>query len=492
MKTPMLSKSRYISGQQCNKLLWFKAIRKPPPEEMDEGAKDRLKAGDHVGDLAKELFPGGTEIEYLPDNPEKMVEDTNLAIEKRAPIYEATFVIDNNMIRADLMNPTKDGWDMYEVKSSSKLKPYHIEDASFQWYVLSQIEGLKMNNAYVITINSQYIKDGDIDQDKLFTKNNITKEVNDHLAIVPNEINNMQDIIEHDTEPRTPIGNHCRMPHACQYKKLCWEDIKDNSVLNLYRMRAKQKFDLFDNGCKTFDKIPEGTELSDIQQKQITSYLNNKPFIHKNGVREFIETIKYPISYFDFETYQDAVPRFDNQRPYMQMPFQFSLHIQNKPLGELEHFEWIGDHKYDPRKEIAEKMLEWIPLTGTIIAYNQAFEINCSKELPSYNIELSDQLLALNERFTDLIIPFRQGSYYHPKFKGSFSIKKVLPALCPNDSSLNYDSLNITNGGEASLAYKKFNELLDEEIETFRDDLFAYCKLDTLAMVKILDHLKQI
>ena len=488
----MLSKSRYISGQQCHKLLWFKAIRKPPPEKLDEGAQDRLKAGEDVGNLAKELFPGGTEIEYLPDNHEKMLEDTNLAIEKGAPIYEATFVIDNNMIRADLMNPTKDGWDMYEVKSSSKLKPYHIEDASFQWYVLSQIEGLKMNNAYVITINSQYIKDGDIDQDKLFTKNNITKEVNDHLAIVPNEINNMQDIIEHDTEPRTPIGNHCRMPHACQYKKLCWEDIKDNSVLNLYRMRAKQKFDLFDNGCKTFDKIPEGTELSDIQQKQITSYLNNKPFIHKNGVREFIETIKYPISYFDFETYQDAVPRFDNQRPYMQMPFQFSLHIQNKPLGELEHFEWIGDHKYDPRKEIAEKMLEWIPLTGTIIAYNQAFEINCIKELARYNIELSDQLLALNERFTDLIIPFRQGDYYHPAFKGSFSIKKVLPALCPNDSSLNYDSLNITNGGEASLAYKKFNELNDEEIETYRNDLFAYCKLDTLGMVKMLEKLIKI
>ena len=489
----MLSKSRYISGQQCNKLLWFKSIRKPPPEEMDEATKDRLKAGDDVGDLAKELFPGGTEIEYLPDNHEKMLEDTNLAIEKGAPIYEATFVIDNNMIRADLMNPTKDGWDMYEVKSSSKLKPYHIEDASFQWYVLSQIEGLKMNNAYVITINSQYVKDGDIDQDKLFTKNNITKEVNDHLAIVPNEINKMQGIIERDVEPNTPIGPYCSKPHACQYKKLCWEDVKDDSVLNLYRMRAKQKFDLFDNECKTFDEIPEDIKLSDIQQKQITSYLKNKTFIHKNGVKEFIETIKYPISYFDFETFQDAVPRFDNQRPYMQMPFQFSLHIQNEPLGELEHFEWIGDHKDDPRKEIAEKMLEWIPLTGTIIAYNQSFEMNCIKELARYNIELSDQLLALNERFTDLIIPFRQGHYYHPAFKGSFSIKKVLPALCPNDSSLNYDSLNITNGGEASLAYKKFNELNDEEIATYRNDLFTYCRLDTLAMVRIFEKLiKQI
>jgi len=489
----LLSKSKYISGQQCKKLLWFKSINKKPPEEMDEGTRDRLKAGEDVGDLAKKLFPGGTEIEYLPDNLEKMVEDTNLAIEKGKPIYEATFVIDNNLIRVDLMNPTKDGWDMYEVKSSSKLKPYHLEDASFQWYVLSKIEGLKVNNAYVVTINSQYVKDGAINQDKLFTKSNITKEANDRLGLVPNEINKMQAIIERDAEPNTPIGPHCSKPHSCQYKKLCWEDVKDNSVLNLYRMRSKQKFDLFDNECKTFDDIPEDIKLSDIQQKQITSYLNNKTFIHKNGVKEFIESIKYPVSYFDFETFQDAVPRFDNQRPYMQMPFQFSLHIQQNPLdNELVHKEWIVDHRQDPRREIAEKMLEWMPEQGTIIAYNQSFEMNRIKELARYNSDLSDELLALNERFIDLITPFRQGDYYHPGFKGSFSIKKVLPALCPNDASLDYDSLNIKNGGEASLVYKKFDALTEAEIEEYRKDLFAYCRLDTLAMVRILDHLKQV
>jgi hypothetical protein len=487
----MLSKSRYISGQQCDKLLWFKSINKPLPEKKDKGTEDRLKTGNEIGNLAKELFPGGVDIEYLPDNPEKMVEDTNLAIEKGAPIYEATFVIDNNLIRVDLMNQTNDGWDMYEVKSTSqkKLKPYHKEDASFQWYVLSQVEELKMNNAYVITINGDYLKDGRIDLEKLFTRHNITKEVNDHLAIVPNEINKMQGIIECDVEPNTPIGPHCSKPHSCEYKKLCWEDVKDNSVLNLYRMDAKDKFNLFDNEYKTFNEIPEGTKLSDIQQKQITSNLNNETFIDKNRVKEFIDTIKYPISYFDFETFQDAVPRFDNQRPYMQMPFQFSLHIQNEPLGKIDHREWIVDHKDDPRKEIAEKMLKWIPPKGTIIAYHKSFEMGCIKKLARYNVELSDQLLALNERFTDLKDPFSKGYYYHPAFNGSFSIKKVLPALYPNDSSLNYDSLNIKNGGEASLAYKKFHELNDEEIETYRNDLFAYCKVDTLAMVRILEKL---
>ena len=497
----MLTKSKYISGQQCNKLLWFKSIRKPPPEELDEATKDRLKAGEEVGDQAKELFPGGIEIELNRDF-EKMVEETKQAIAAGInTIYEATFIEENVLIRVDILNKIipdnpfdlNPGWNMYEVKSSSKLKPYHVEDASLQWYVLSKVEGLKINNAYVVTINSQYVKDGDIDQDKLFTKNNITKEVNDHLGLVPNGINKMQGIIEGDAEPNTPIGNHCSKPHSCQYKKLCWEDVKDNSVLKLYRMRSKQKFDLFDDGYKTFDDIPEDIKLSDIQQKQITSYLNNETFIHKNGVKEFIETIKYPVSYFDFETFQDAVPRFDNQRPYMQMPFQFSLHIQNKPEEDsLEHFEWIGNHKDDPRKKIAEKMLEWIPPKGTIIAYNQSFEMNCVKELARYNTELSDQLLALNERFTDLITPFRKGHYYHPAFNGSFSIKKVLPALCPNDDSLDYNSLNIKNGGEASLAYKKFGELLEDEIETYRNDLFAYCRLDTLAMVRILEIIKKV
>ena len=171
------------------------------------------------------------------------------------------------------------------------------------------------------------------------------------------------------------------------------------------------------------------------------------------------------------------------------MPFQFSLHTQDRPLGKLKHFSYIADHKIDPRTEIAEKLLEWIPPKGTIIAYNQSFEMNCIKELSRFYPKLSDQLLALNDRFIDLIIPFRKGYYYHPEFKGSFSIKKVLPALCPNDPSLNYNSLNIKGGGEASVTYKKFNDLTEIEIKSYKKDLSEYCELDTLAMVRILEQL---
>ena len=171
------------------------------------------------------------------------------------------------------------------------------------------------------------------------------------------------------------------------------------------------------------------------------------------------------------------------------MPFQFSLHVQNEPLGELLHYEFIAPPGSDPRSRIADKLLKWIPTEGTIIAYNQSFEMNCIKSLADIDTKKSALLLELNERFIDLIIPFRKGHYYHPLFNGSFSIKNVLPALCPDDPSLRYDKLNITNGGDASLIYKNFNEINSDDHEKVLSDLYAYCRLDTLAMVKILEHL---
>ena len=171
------------------------------------------------------------------------------------------------------------------------------------------------------------------------------------------------------------------------------------------------------------------------------------------------------------------------------MPFQFSLHVQDEPLGELHHYEFIARPGSDPRSSIADKLLEWIPTEGTIIAYNQSFEMSCIKSLADIDTDNSRSLLELNERFLDLIIPFKKGHYYHPLFNGSFSIKNVLPALCHDDPSLRYDELNIKNGGDASLTYRNFNEINSDDHEKVLSDLYAYCRLDTLAMVKILEHL---
>ncbi|MEL0238969.1 MAG: DUF2779 domain-containing protein, partial [Gammaproteobacteria bacterium] len=203
----------------------------------------------------------------------------------------------------------------------------------------------------------------------------------------------------------------------------------------------------------------------------------------------FIDKVQYPISYFDFETFTDAVPIYDMQRPHMQMPFQYSLHVQNNKDEKLNiednHFEFIADHNEDPRRSIAQSMIKNFPKTGTIMAYNQSFEKSCIKSLADFCPDLEEELHAFIERFVDLIEPFRNGGYYDPEFRGSFSIKKVLPAVCPNSKDLDYKELDISNGGMASSAFKEMRSQSTVQIEHNRAKLSQYCRLDTYAMYAI-------
>ena len=211
---------------------------------------------------------------------------------------------------------------------------------------------------------------------------------------------------------------------------------------------------------------------------------------------DFIDKVEYPISYFDFETFTDAVPIYDMQRPHMQMPFQYSLHVQNNKDEKLNikdnHFEFIAKHDEDPRRSIAESMIKNFPKKGTIMAYNQSFEKNCIKSLAEFCPDLAEDLYALNKRFVDLIEPFRNGGYYDSKFRGSFSIKKVLPAVCPNDKELDYKELEISNGGMASSAFKEMREQSKDQIQLTRAKLFQYCRLDTYAMYAIFKKLLKV
>jgi len=487
--TSFLSKSSFISGQQCEKLLWFLGHNYEPSQDLDDAAKDRLKVGEQVGNMAKKLFPNGTEIDFNFKDINLMIKQTAEAIDSKKPVYEATFLSEDIIVRVDLMVNGEKGWNMYEVKSSSSVKDYHYQDAAFQWYALSLIPNLKMNKAYVVTINNKFSNDQDGDIKDLFNLSDVTEFVKSQVIDISHETNSFKEIMKQNDVPNIEIGTHCSSPHACQYKNDCWGSHEDDSILNLYRMKSKDKFDLYNSGIKTFDQLPEDYRLTEIQKKQVLSMSKSEPIIDHAKIDDFISQITYPISYLDFETFQEAIPSYKKQKPYSQMPFQFSLHVQNQPLGDIAHYEFIADAGSDPRTSIANKLLQWIPTEGTIIAYNQSFEMNCIKILADADTNNSVSLLKLNERFLDLIIPFRKGYYYHPLFNGSFSIKNVLPALCPDDSSLRYDKLNITNGGDASLIYKNFNEVNPDNQEKVLSDLYAYCRLDTLAMVRILEHL---
>ena len=495
----MISKSSFILGQQCNKSFWLNINNIEPTNPPDEGTLDRLSAGNEVGDISKELFSGGREVPYIPGEQGKMTEITKEYIEKGVTsIYEASFIYDDIFIRVDLMNKTDKGWDIYEVKSSTRIRSYHEYDVSVQWYVLKSLNLIDLNDAFIVTLNNQFSKSDNINPIKFFNIDSVKQIAEDNQIEVKEKIHELKSIAANADEPMIEIGPHCKKPHSCVYFDRCWpEDIdKIDSIFRLYRMNLKKKLSLFNQGIDSFSKIQDEDSLSPIQKIQLKAYKENSTIINKEKIMDFIDKVQYPISYFDFETFTDAVPIYDMQRPHMQMPFQYSLHLQNNKDEKLNikdnHFEFIAKHDEDPRRSIAESIIKNFPKKGTIMAYNQSFEKSCIKSLAEFCPDLAEDLYALNERFVDLIEPFRNGGYYDSKFRGSFSIKKVLPAVCFNNKELDYKELEISNGGMASSAFKEMREQSEDQIMHTREKLFQYCRLDTYAMYAIYQKLMQL
>lgn len=486
-----LSKSQYIRGLQCHKSLWLYKNKPELRDTPNQAQESLFNTGFDVGDLAKQLFPNGVEIEFDSSNFDGMVAKTKELINNGCEvIYEATFKENGIFAMADILVKNQDSWDIYEVKASTNVKEYHLNDASVQWYSLSN--AIKLNKVYIVHINNSYERIGDLDIQNLFSIVDITEEVQNRQYQIPFNIEQM-DLMLKDEMPNIDIGTHCSNPYSCDFESHCWKHISYPSVFNLYWMNSSKKFEMYYKGIVNYEDIPLDFALNTTQKLQVETFKSNEPYINKSIIKDFIEIVKFPINFFDFETFQNAIPRFDSQRPYMQIPFQYSLHILHED-GTLEHKEFLGDENSDPRDALINQMLKDITLNGSIMAYNQAFEITRIKELANYNIEKKDELLALVDRFVDLIVPFRGRGYYHPNFNGSFSIKSVLPAMFPNNDELNYKKLgSIQNGGDAMDTFANLYLLKEKsKRDEIRKDLLAYCHLDTLAMVRIFEKLKEI
>lgn len=486
-----LSKSQYIRGLQCHKSLWLYK-NKPELRDIPNQAQESLfNTGYDVGDLAKQLFPNGLEIEFDSSNFDWMIAKTKeLILNGCEVIYEATFKENGIFAMADILVKNGSYWDIYEVKASTNVKEYHLNDASVQWYSLSNV--INLNKIYIVHINNKYERIGDLNIKELFSIVDITEEVQNRQYQIPFNIEQMDLMLQNDM-PNIDIGTHCSNPYSCDFEGHCWKHIPSPSVFNLYWMNGAKKFEMYYKGLITYEDIPSDFALNTTQKLQVETFKSNEPYIDKSLIKDFIQTVKFPINFFDFETFQNAIPRFEKQRPYMQIPFQYSLHILHED-GRLEHKEFLGDENSDPRDVLINQMLNDISQNGSIIAYNQSFEITRIKELANYKIEKKDELLALFDRFVDLIVPFRGRGYYHPDFNGSFSIKSVLPSMFPNNDELNYKKLgSIQNGGDAMDTFANLHLLKDKsKRDEIRKDLLAYCHLDTLAMVRIFEKLKEI
>lgn len=488
-----LSKSLYIRGLQCEKSLWLKKKRPEVLQAPDDGAQAVFDTGTSVGELACELFSGGERIEYTGDFNAQMAKTKELIERGTKVIYEATFCFDGILVMVDILCVCEDGLIINEVKSSTSVKDVYIDDASIQHYVISSL-GYKVSGANIIHIDSTYVRGEKLELEKLFHTEDVTEQIMQKQAEIPQILNKFEEILSKNVEPEVDIGPHCSDPYNCDAWEYCWREqrgIPEYSVFNISRLRSDKKFDLYKSGIVKFEDIKELDKFNASQQIQIRSELSKEQIIDKEAIKEFLETLSYPLYHLDFETFQQAVPEFVGLSPYEQIPFQFSIHKEDGK-GNLEHFEFLAEVGADPRYELALNLIKFIPQDACVLAYNMIFEKRVIRQLALNYSQISSELMAIHDNIKDLMAPFASKSYYHPKMKGSYSIKYVLPALMPEFESAYKDLNLIHNGGEAMQAYEAMTHMSADECEAYKKALLAYCKLDTLAMVKVLEKLREV
>jgi len=497
-----LTKSKYCKTIQCPKMLW---MDNNMLEEFDDGVVNEhvLTVGNVVGDLAMEFFGEFTEVEWTKDKETMLSKTRELMDADTQIITEAAFSTKDCYGLVDILRKTKNGYEIIEVKGSTaypddtvdSVREFYLHDMAFQYYVIKNCN-MNVEKISIMQLNKEYVRYGDLDIQKLFVIIDCTDKILEMQSDIENSIEQIRQVSTQENEPDEPIGGRCYNPYECGYTGWCWRDLPENNVFDIgWRMRGAIKEEAFHDGIITFkDIIDNYIPLNEKQYRQVQSTIHDlPPHIDKAQIKTFLDTIKYPLYHLDFETFQQAVPQWDGVSPYMQIPFQYSLHIQSEPLSEAIHKEFLGKEGLDPRRQLAEQLCADIPTDACVMAYYMSFEKTVISNLARLFPDLSEHLMSIHSNMIDLAKPFQSGAYYNREMGGSFSIKSVLPALFPNDSELDYNSLNIVkNGSDAMGIYATLHEKNPEEVSDIRTALLAYCKLDTLAMVRILEKLYHI
>ena len=493
-RLPGLSKSTYLIGLQCQKLLWFRYNAKDQIPAPDAATQAVFDQGTEVGELAHQLFPGGIAVAPGIVNPDEVIPATQKAIQSRRPLYEAAFAFHGGYARADILVPVAgNAWDLVEVKSTTALKEeIHLPDLAFQAFVLTGA-GIKLRKCFLAHINNQFVRHGPIDPQKFFALEDVTRPVSALSRDIEEQIDAMQRVIGAKTHPDIQIGPHCDNPYTCPLHDRCWSFLPEASVFTLYRGGSKC-FTLLKRGIQHLAKIPADVPLTDNQAIQRAALLAGKPHVDRPALAAFLGQLEYPVSFLDFETFGTAIPLFDDSGPFQQIPFQFSLHILRRPVAtsrfDPEHHSFLAEGTADPRPEFMRQLRAVLPDTGSVVTYNATFETGRLKQTCELLPEFKPWLRKVTPRIVDLLLPFRGFRYYHPQQHGSASMKAVLPAL----TGKGYDHLAIQEGGDASREFLRvtFGEVSKAERAKVRKQLQEYCGLDTLGMVQIVDHLKRL
>jgi hypothetical protein len=459
----MLSKSDYVQGYlECPCLLWLKKLRPDLiPEDFNADLEHIFEQGRLVDEEAKKLFPGGFEVSDFVFDGWK---NTQSALkENHDVLFQPTAVAGEIHARADILTRDGKNWDLREVKSSTGLRDDHIVDLAFQRLCF---EGAKVpiGRTFLIHLNNRYVRHGAIEPKKLFKSEDVTEEVVAALPRVRADIKKALAVLDWPKKPGERNVAACVDPAHCEY-------------LGYY---------LAELPAALRKKLEAERYVAPLPDPAIVT-------IDQPAIRERLAGLSYPLQYLDYETFSPAIPMFDGYRPYQRIVFQYSLHIQDSPDGQIRHEEFLEDQAVDPTEHLARTLGSQVEPGGTFVAWNASFEKGCNSEMGERAPKFAKLFQSVNERMFDPMWLFKKrgGVYCHSGFCGSASLKKVLPVLVPE---LSYKELEIQEGGTASESWPILTDpkLPAVKRNKLRQDMLKYCGLDTLAMVRILEHLKEV
>lgn len=485
----ILSKTDYILYRECPKNVWYK-IHRPDiysESELSEFEKSIMETGNEVELVARRLFPGGVLIERRDEEGQKATQ--NYIAKCQEILFQPIFVKDNFLAAVDILKfePETKSYSVYEVKSTSDVdEKTHYHDLSFQINLLKKC-GLKVGKAYIIHLNSEYVRSGGLDIAQLFKIVDVSSEVESVAEGVVSEAEEALKYLSQDTEPN---GYCCcvykgRSRHCSTFQHANPE-VPEYSVHDIARIgnsKAKLK-ELIDNNIFHIDKIPAHIKLTDIQQSQVDTYVLNKVFTDKNKIKAEFDTLTFPLYFLDYETFPAAIPRFDGFAPYHQIPFQYSIDVLKSAESKIEHYEFLHVGPNDPSRSFAESLKKHLGTTGSIIVWHKNFECGINDKIATRISEIKVFTDSLGMRIYDLEDIFRKQYHVHRDFRGGTSIKRILPVLVPE---LSYKDLKIRDGGSAADTWNKIvnGNYSDTEKEKAINDLKTYCGRDTYAMYSI-------
>lgn len=485
----MLSKSRFVAGCQCHKLLWWTVHEPDAPElQPDKVLQDLFDQGRQVGEVARTRYASGVLID-LPHTagPERAAATREALAGGAQAVFEATFIADDTYVAVDVLEQQAGGYHLVEVKSSSSQKPEHIPDVAVQAYVAAAC-GVEINRAEVMHLNPEFRNP---DAGELFARTDVTEPVAAFVPTVPDELARQKAMLD-GALPEVSPGLHCFEPRVCPFLERCWPDSRDH-IRHLYNVGPRRAATYLEQGIRWISELPprERERLSFTQKRQLRAMAEDRLVVEPTLARELEPfTRATRLGFLDFETIIRAIPVWPGMAPWQQAAAQFSYH-ERQPDGSCTHAAFLAEGPEDTRPRLAAAMLDATARADRVVTYS-GFEKARIRELQRAVPRLAGGLAALEAKLVDLL-PVVRNCVYHPDFNGSFSLKHVLTPLVPD---LTYDDLVIVDGRVASVEIARLlfvaGKIPRHERDRVRRDLLDYCERDTWAMVRLVERLGEL